>query len=496
MGKSERDKNIGITPRSESYADWYNDLILKAQLADYSPVRGCMVVRPYGWALWEAIQRTLDQRFKETGHENAAFPLLIPLSFLTKEAEHVEGFAKECALVTHSRLKGTPEGVVPDPDSELEEPLVIRPTSETVIYDTYSKWVQSYRDLPILINQWGNVVRWEMRTRLFLRTTEFFWQEGHTVHETEAEALEEVLRILEIYRSLAEDTLAVPVLRGVKSDAEKFAGAVETHCIEALMPDLKALQAGTSHHLGQNFAKAFDVKFQGRDGQEHYAWQTSWGVSTRLIGALVMSHSDDKGLVLPPRVAPIQVVVVPIWRKDEERARVQAYLDPLVDELRAAGLRVKVDDREQYKPGYKFNEWEQRGVPVRLEIGPRDVDQGKLVVARRDQGTKDVEEREGVVERVVSLLENVQSSLFERARERRDANFHRVATYEQLLKTLDEKGGFVLAPWDGDPEIEAKVKAESKATVRCIRDEDQGEHAKSIGSDRQTDRWAVFARAY
>ncbi len=493
---SKRDKHVGITPRDEDFSEWYNEIILKSQMADYSPVRGCMVMRPYGFAIWEQVRDSLDRMLKKTGHENAQFPLFIPKSFLVKEAEHVEGFAKECAVVTHSRLKGTDDGVDVDPDSRLEEPLIVRPTSETIINSMYAKWIQSYRDLPLLINQWANVVRWEMRPRLFLRTAEFFWQEGHTVHETEDEAMEEVLRILEIYRSLAEDYLGVPVLKGMKSESEKFAGAERTYTIEAMMQDKRALQAGTSHHLAQNFAKAFQVKFQGRDGKEHFGWQTSWGVSTRLIGALVMVHSDDQGLVVPPRVAPHQIVCVPIFRNDEDKARVLDAAHKMLDPLEEAGIRVKLDDRDQYKPGFKFNEWEQRGVPLRLELGPRDVDNGKAILARRDTGEKLTVEAAEVTARVPGLLEEIQQSLFNRAKEFREKNMHRARSYEELVETLEQKGGFVLAPWDGDEAIEAKVKEETKATIRCIRDEDRGEKAPSIGSDRETDQWAIFARAY
>ncbi len=495
-GEKRKTSSLGITPRAQSYSDWYNDIVLKAELADYSPVRGCMVVRPYGWALWEAIRGEMDRMFKETGHQNAQFPLFIPKSFLAREAAHVEGFAKECAVVTHSRLKTIDGELRVDPESELEEPLIVRPTSETIINAMYAKWIQSYRDLPVLINQWCNVVRWEMRTRLFLRTTEFFWQEGHTVHETAEEAQEEVLRMLGIYRAVAEDFMAMPVLTGKKSPAERFAGADETYTMEALMQDKRALQAGTSHFLGQNFAKAFGVKFQGRDGKEHYGWQTSWGASTRLIGGLIMTHSDDQGLVLPPKVAPIQVVVIPIHRSDPERAAVGPYVDGIVEELKVAGVRVKVDDRDQLKPGFKFNEWEQRGVPLRLEVGPRDVQGQKVVLARRDGGEKIFAERAALKTKVVSLLDDIQAVLFEKARKFRDANFRKATTYEALVKTLDEEGGLVLAPWDGDAAVEAKIKDEASATIRCIRDQDQGEKAKSIGTGRETAQWAVFAKAY
>ena len=497
MGKkNSRANNLGITSREENYSEWYNDIVLRAELADYAPVRGCMVIRPYGYSIWESIRDRLDGMLKETGHQNAQFPLFIPKSFLEKEAEHVEGFAKECAVVTHSRLKGVDGELVVDPESQLEEPLIVRPTSETIIYSQYAKWLQSYRDLPILINQWANVVRWEMRTRLFLRTSEFLWQEGHTCHETEAEAVEETLRILEIYRSLVEDHMAVPLLCGVKSAAERFPGAVDTYTIEALMQDKRALQAGTSHHLGQNFSRAFGAKFLGREGKEEFAWSTSWGVSTRLMGAMIMVHSDDNGLRVPPRLAPYQLVVVPIYRKDEEKVAVLEYVDKFCADLKKQGVRVKVDDREQYKPGFKFNEWELRGVPLRVEAGPRDVAAGNVVMARRDTGEKEVIDVASLTARATAALDDIQRSLFQQAKEFRDANMHRAVTYEELVSTIAEKGGFVLAPWDGDAEVEARVKEESKATIRCIRDEDRGEKAKSIGSDRETDQWAIFAKAY
>jgi len=488
--------NLGVTPRANSYTDWYQDLVLKAELADYSPVRGCMVVRPYGWALWEKLRETFDRYFQESGHVNAQFPLFIPMSFLAREASHVEGFAKECAVVTHYRLKATAEGLQPDPESRLEEPLIVRPTSETIIGAMYAKWVQSWRDLPILINQWANVVRWEMRTRLFLRTTEFFWQEGHTAHETEKEAVEETLRMIEVYRRVAEEHMAMPVLVGVKSASERFAGAVDTWAIEALMQDGKALQSGTSHFLGQNFAKAFDIKFTGRDGVQQHVWTTSWGASTRLVGGLVMTHGDDKGLVLPPRVAPIQVVLVPIWRQDDEKSAVMAFVDGIARRLKDAGVRLKVDDREQHKPGFKFNDWELRGVPLRMEVGPRDVAAAKVVLARRDGGEKRIVEAAGLETLVPGLLEEIQRALFDKAKARLDANLRRAGSYEQLVATLRESGGFVLAPWDGDAAVEAKVKEETKATIRCIRAEDRGARAKAIGTGVETDQWAVFAQAY
>jgi prolyl-tRNA synthetase len=496
------DKNLGITPRATSYADWYQDLVLKGELADHSPVKGCMVVRPYGWSLWENIRDVFDRFFKETGHKNAQFPLFIPLSFMVKEAAHVEGFAKECAVVTHYRLKAGPDGIEPDPASKLDEPLIVRPTSETIIGAMYSKWVQSWRDLPILINQWVNVVRWEMRTRLFLRTSEFFWQEGHTAHETEKEAVEETLRMLDVYRKVAEEYLAMPVLVGAKSAAERFAGAVDTYCIEALMQDGKALQAGTSHFLGQNFAKAFEIKFTGRDGAVQNAWTTSWGVSTRLIGGVVMTHSDDKGLVMPPRIAPIQLVVIPIWKSDDEKKLVLDTVNAIATRLKAAGVRVHVDDRDNYKPGFKFNDWELKGVPLRLELGPRDVAAGKAVLARRDmagaaeRADKQVVDAAALDTLVPALLETIQKALFDKAKAFRDANLRRANSYEELVKTLETSGGFVLAPWDGDAAVEAKVKEETKATIRVIRAEDRGAKAKAIGTGRDTEQWAIFAKAY
>jgi prolyl-tRNA synthetase len=488
----------GITSRADNYSEWYNDIVVRAELADNSEVRGCMVVRPYGWRIWELLRDALDAMLRETGHENAQFTLFIPQSFLAREADHVEGFAKECAVVTHHRLRSTANGIEVDPDSKLEEPLIVRPTSETIINSQFAKWVQSYRDLPLLINQWANVVRWEMRPRLFLRTSEFFWQEGHTAHETRGEAVEETLKILEIYRRLAEEVLAMPVLCGVKSPAEKFPGAVDTYCIEAIMQDGKALQAGTSHFLGQTFAKAYGVKFQSREGVEELVWQTSWGVSTRLIGALIMVHSDDQGLVLPPRVAPHQAVVIPITRKnkDEDNARVLGFVEGFGADLRKAGVRVKVDDRDQYKPGYKFNEWELRGVPLRIEAGPRDVESGTVVVARRDGGEKQTVAVGDLTRHVLAALEDVQATLFQRAADFRTTRMHRANTYEELVETIDQQGGFVLAPWDGDAAVEERVKQDCKATIRCIREEDRGPTAKSIGSDRDTEQWAIFAKSY
>jgi prolyl-tRNA synthetase len=476
----------GITPRSEDYSRWYGDVIAKAELADYSPVRGCMVIRPNGYAIWENMQRTLDRMFKETGHRNAYFPLFIPESFMKKEAEHVEGFAPECAVVTHGGGK------------KLEEPLYVRPTSETVIWDMYRKWIMSYRDLPILINQWANVVRWEMRTRLFLRTTEFLWQEGHTAHATEAEAEEEALKILEIYRTFAEEYMALPVLKGRKSDSEKFAGAVRTYAIEGLMQDGKALQAGTSHHLGQNFSRAFDVTFQDAAGAREYVWATSWGVSTRLVGALIMAHSDDKGLVAPPRLAPIHVVVIPIWMGDDQVGTMKESAAALVEAIRGAhpSLEIRLDDREQYKPGWKYAEWEQRGVPVRIEIGPKDLEKNQAVLVRRDTGAKEFVPREGIPARVAALLEEIQRSLFERALAFRGAHSHRVDDYAEFRRLLDDKGGFLYAPWDGTAETEARIKEETKATIRVIPFDHPDEPGRCMITGAPSPRRVVWARAY
>jgi prolyl-tRNA synthetase len=459
-----------ITPRDQDYSQWYLDIVRHAKLADYAPVRGCMIIRPNGFALWENMQAELDRMFKETGHENAYFPVFIPQSFLAKEAQHVEGFAKECAVVTHSRLRVTEDGsgVEPDPDSKIEENLIVRPTSETIIWDAYSRWIQSHRDLPILINQWANVVRWEMRTRMFLRTMEFLWQEGHTAHATEAEAVEEAERMHEVYATFAEDFMAMPVVRGRKSESERFAGAVETYTIEALMQDGKALQAGTSHFLGQNFAKAFGCQFQNADNQLEYVWATSWGVSTRLIGALIMTHSDDKGLVLPPRLAPRHVAIVPIARKDAERAEVMEVAGRIVQELEAKGLRVKLDDRAAVRPGFKFAQYEAEGVPVRLAIGPRDVKSGTVEVARRDTGEKHTAPLEGLAEHIEGLLETIQQSLFDRALQRRKDGTTSVGSYDEFKQMLEEKGGFILAHWDGTAETEERIKTETKATIRCI----------------------------
>ncbi len=486
-----------ITPRSEDYAKWYLDVIKAAQLADYAPVRGCMIIRPTGYALWENMQRALDDMFKETGHENAYFPLFIPQSFLAKEAEHVDGFAKECAVVTHSRLTIDEEGeLIADPDSKLEENLIVRPTSETVIWNTYRDWIQSHRALPIKINQWANVVRWEMRTRLFLRTMEFLWQEGHTAHATEAEARDETSQMLDVYATFAEEWMAMPVVKGVKTASERFAGAVDTLCIEALMQDGKALQAGTSHFLGQNFAKAFDVTFQNADNELQHVWATSWGVSTRLIGALLMTHSDDQGLVLPPRLAPTQVIIVPITRKNGDNTAVLDAAHAMRDELKAAGVRVKIDDREGVRPGFKFNEHEVKGIPIRLAIGPRDVENGTVEIARRDEKTKEGISRDGLADHVVQLLADIQTNLFDRAVAFRSEHTTDVDSYDEFKRVLDEKGGFVRAHWDGTDETEARIKAETKATIRCIPLDAPDEPGVDMLTGAPSNRRVLFARAY
>jgi len=486
-----------LTPRSESYSQWYNDLVLKADLAENSAVRGCMVIKPYGYAIWEKMQSVLDRMFKDTGHENAYFPIFIPKSFFSKEADHVEGFAKECAVVTHYRLMNDPDGngVVVDPDAKLEEELIVRPTSETIIWNTYKNWIQSYRDLPIKCNQWANVVRWEMRTRLFLRTAEFLWQEGHTAHSTKEEALEETETMINVYADFAEKYMGVPVLKGFKSANERFAGALETLCIEALMQDGKALQAGTSHFLGQNFAKAFDVKFANKEGKEDYVWATSWGVSTRLMGALIMAHSDDNGLVLPPKLAPIQVVIVPIFRKPEELAKIKEAASGLISKLRDKGIDVKFDDNDNKKPGWKFAEYELKGVPVRLAMGPRDLENGTVEVARRDTLSKEVVALEGVDEHIVKLLDEIQENIFKKALDFRAESTVSVDTYEEFKKQLD-KGGFIMAHWDGSSETEQKIKDETKATIRCIPLDQPDEDGVCIYSGQPSKKRVVFARAY
>ena len=486
-----------LTSRAENYSQWYNDLVLKADLAENSAVRGCMVIKPYGYAIWERMRDELDRMFKETGHVNAYFPLFIPKSFLSKEADHVEGFAKECAVVTHYRLKQNPDGpgVVVDPEAKLEEELIVRPTSETIIWSTYKNWIHSYRDLPILCNQWANVVRWEMRTRLFLRTAEFLWQEGHTAHATEAEAVEETVKMLHVYGDFAEKFLAIPVIRGVKSANERFAGALETFCIEALMQDGKALQAGTSHFLGQNFAKAFDVTFMNKENKQELVWATSWGVSTRLMGALIMTHSDDNGLVLPPTLAPIQVVIVPIYKTEEQLNAIKAKVDTLSAELKAAGIRVKFDDDDTKKPGWKFAEYELKGVPVRLAMGARDLENNTVEVARRDTLTKETVSFDGLVGYIQNLLAEVQNNIFQKAVDYRTSVTREVNSYEEF-KVEIEKGGFLLCHWDGTPETEELIKQETKATIRCIPLEGDKTPGVCMVTGKPSKQRVVFARAY
>lgn len=489
----------GLPKRSEDYSLWYNELVKRADLAENSPVRGCMVIKPYGYSIWEKMQAEIDRMFKETGHSNAYFPLFIPKSYLSKEADHVEGFAKECAVVTHYRLKNDENGngVVVDPDAKLEEELIVRPTSETVIWDTYKNWVQSYRDLPILVNQWANVVRWEMRTRLFLRTAEFLWQEGHTAHATKQEAIDESVQMMNIYAEFAEEFMAVPVVKGIKSESERFAGAVETYCIEALMQDGKALQAGTSHFLGQNFAKAFDVKFTSKEGKQEFVWGTSWGVSTRLMGALIMAHSDDQGLVLPPKLAPIQVVIVPIYKGEEQLDAIREKLAPYITALRKAGVTVKLDDRDTHKPGFKFAEWELKGVPVRLAMGPRDMENGTIEMARRDTGEKQSFDLSGnIVEEVQGILADIQENIYKKAIDYRASHTTEVNTYEEFKEVLDGKGGFVSAHWDGTAETEDRIKGETKATIRCIPLDAKEETGKCIYSGKPSNRRVLFAKAY
>ena len=488
----------GLPSRNENFSGWYNELVKKADLAENSSVRGCMVIKPYGFSVWEKMQSKLDSMFKESGHQNAYFPLFIPKSYLSREADHVEGFAKECAVVTHYRLKSDNEGqgVIVDPDAKLEEELIVRPTSETVIWNTYKNWVQSYRDLPILVNQWANVVRWEMRTRLFLRTSEFLWQEGHTAHETKLEAVDETIKILEIYSSFLEETMAVPVLKGIKSDNEKFAGAEETYCVEALMQDAKALQAGTSHFLGQNFAKAFDVQFVNPEGKKEYVWGTSWGVSTRLVGALIMTHSDDKGLVLPPNLAPIQVVMIPIFNSTDEYDTVVKKLEEIGKRLKKLNISFKIDDRKNHKPGWKFSEYELKGIPVRLVIGPKDIDNNTIEVARRDNLTKEVVDEENIENYVDKLLPEIQNNLFNKAKKFREANTHKADNYEDFKKIFKNKNGFVYAHWDGSSETENQIKKETKATIRCIPLDYGKETGKCIVTGKKSKGMVIFGKAY
>ncbi len=488
-----------LTNRKDDYAQWYNDIVLKGGLADYSAVKGCMVIKPHGYALWEHMRDELDKRFKETGHQNAYFPLFIPKSFLSKEAAHVEGFAKECAVVTHYRLKNDPNGggVIVDPEAKLEEELIVRPTSETIIWNTYKDWIQSYRDLPLLINQWANVVRWEMRTRLFLRTTEFLWQEGHTAHATREEAIDETKKMLEVYATFAEEFMAMPVVRGVKTANERFAGAEDTYCIEALMQDGKALQAGTSHFLGQNFAKAFDVTFRDKENNLSYVWATSWGVSTRLVGALVMAHSDDEGLVLPPRLAPTQVVVIPIYNKDPEaRAKIDRIAQEMIATLKRNNIRVKYDNDDNTRPGWKFAEYELKGVPVRIALGARDIENNIAEVARRDTKEKMNLQLEGLAERIPQLLEDIQANMYSKALQFRTENTTKVDTWEDFMRILDEKPGFVSAHWDGTSETEEKIKELSKATIRCIPLNNEQEDGVCVLTGKPSVQRVLFARAY
>ena len=487
----------GLTSRSADYSAWYNELVTKADLAEHSDVRGCMVIKPYGYAIWENMQKVLDQMFKDTGHSNAYFPLFIPKSFFAKEASHVDGFAKECAVVTHYRLKNDGNGgIMVDPDAKLEEELIVRPTSETIIWNTYRGWIQSYRDLPILVNQWANVVRWEMRTRLFLRTSEFLWQEGHTAHATADEAIAETKQMLEVYATFAEDWMAVPVMKGVKSPNERFAGALDTYCIETLMQDGKALQAGTSHFLGQNFAKAFDVKFTNKEGKIEHVWASSWGVSTRLIGALIMAHSDDEGLVLPPKLAPIQVVIVPIFNNEEALANIRNCIDTFVPALKAKGISVKFDDRDTQRPGYKFAEWELKGVPVRLAIGPRDIENGTVEIARRDTKEKYSVSLTHIDKTIEALLDTIQQDIFQKALNYRNDHITPANTYQEFKELLDGKAGFIAALWDGTPETEEKIKEETKATIRCIPLNNTLEDGVCIYSGKPSTQRVLFARAY
>ena len=487
-----------ITSRAQDYSQWYNDLVLKGELADYSAVRGCMVIKPYGFALWEKMRDQLDKMFKDTGHVNAYFPLFIPKSFLSREAAHVEGFAKECAVVTHYRLKNDPNGggVIVDPEAKLDEELIVRPTSETIIWNTYKTWIQSYRDLPILVNQWANVVRWEMRTRLFLRTAEFLWQEGHTAHATADEAIAETLQMLDVYATFAEEYMAVPVIKGVKTESERFAGAVDTYCIEALMQDGKALQSGTSHFLGQNFAKAFDVKFSDKENKLDYVWATSWGVSTRLIGALIMAHSDDEGLILPPRIAPLQVVIVPIYKGDEQKTALDEKAKSIAAELKKAGVIVKYDDNDNSRPGWKFAEYEKKGVPIRIAIGLRDLQNNVVEVSRRDTREKKSYSMDGLTGKIKDLLEEIQQTMFNKAKAYRDSHISKADTWDEFVHLIEEKGGFVSAHWDGTMETEAAIKEKTKATIRCIPLNNPQEEGKDLLTGKKSSQRVLFAQAY
>jgi prolyl-tRNA synthetase len=488
-----------LTTRSEDYSKWYNELVVKADLAENSGVRGCMVIKPYGYAIWEKMQAELDRMFKETGHQNAYFPLFVPKSMFEAEEKNAEGFAKECAIVTHYRLKNDPDKpgkLMVDPNAKLEEELIVRPTSEAIIWSTYKGWVQSYRDLPLLINQWANVVRWEMRTRLFLRTAEFLWQEGHTAHATRSEAIEESEKMMNVYADFAENFMAIPVVKGLKTETERFAGADETYCIEALMQDGKALQAGTSHFLGQNFAKAFDVKFANAEGKQEYVWGTSWGVSTRLMGALVMTHSDDKGLVLPPNLAPIQVVIVPIHKTDEQLEEITAEVNILISALKKLNVSVKYDDRTTQKPGFKFAEWELKGVPVRIAVGPKDLENGTFEVARRDTLTKEVVSKDGIATYINDLLAQIQKDLFDKALDYRDTHITEVNNFEEFKDVLENKGGFVSAHWDGTPETEERIKELTKATIRCIALDRVEEAGSCVFTGNSSVGRVLFAKAY
>ena len=487
-----------IPNREEDYSLWYNELVKKAGLAENSPIRGCMIIKPYGFSIWEKMQRQLDIMFKSTGHENAYFPLFIPKSHLSKEAHHIEGFAKECAVVTHYRLKNDENGkeLIVDPDAKLEDELIVRPTSETVIWDTYKNWIQSYRDLPLLINQWANVIRWEMRTRLFLRTTEFLWQEGHTAHATREEAISETQQMLEVYSDFAEKYMALPVIKGVKSETERFAGAVDTYCIEALMQDGKALQAGTSHFLGQNFAKAFNVKFTNKQGKEDLVWGTSWGVSTRLMGALIMAHSDDDGLVLPPNLAPIQVVIIPIYKGKEQLERIALKVEEICNSIISKGISVKFDHRDTHKPGWKFAEYELKGVPLRIAIGPKDLDNGTLEIARRDTKEKISYPMDGIEDKIQFLLKEIQSNIYNKAQRFKEKNTHQVNSYDEFKKLLENKGGFIYAHWDGTPETENLIKEETKATVRCIPLNGNNESGRCMVTGKPSSKRVLFAKAY
>ena len=488
-----------LTTRAQDYSQWYNDLVLKGSLADYSAVRGCMVIKPYGYALWENMQAALDKMFKDTGHENAYFPLFVPKSLFEAEEKNAEGFAKECAIVTHYRLKTDPNNkgkLMVDPDAKLEEELIVRPTSEAIIWNTYKTWIQSYRDLPILVNQWANVVRWEMRTRLFLRTAEFLWQEGHTAHATKEEAIAETVKMLDVYADFAENWMAMPVIKGVKTESERFAGAEDTYCIEALMQDGKALQAGTSHFLGQNFAKAFDVKFSDKNNTQDYVWATSWGVSTRLIGGLVMTHSDDEGLVLPPRIAPVQVVIVPIFKGDEQKVMIDEKMAVVVASFKAVGIRVKYDNTEHNRPGWKFAEYELKGVPIRIAVGPRDLENNQVELARRDTKEKTAISLDGLTETVAALLLEIQANLLQRATKYRDDHITSVDTWDEFINVLDNKTGFVLAHWDGTAETEEKIKDQTKATIRCIPLDNPLEVGKCILTGNPSKQRVLFARAY